>query len=189
MRIVSGTLRGRPLSGPAPDDRSVRPTSDRARESLFNIIAHGWPEKLDGGRVLDLFAGTGAVGCEALSRGASFALFVENAAKSRAMIQRNIETLQLRGRTQIFRRDATRLGVIGTMAPFDLAFVDPPYGRGLGEQALAALLDGGWLKPDALVILEERSDVTVSLPANVGLLDERVMGQTVLRFLEVRAHE
>lgn len=185
MRIVGGTMRGRPLSGPKQGDNSVRPTSDRARESLFNILASHWPEKLEGARVADLFAGTGALGVEALSRGASFVLFVEMAAKSRGMIRANIETLGLQGVTKLFRRDATDLGPIGTMEPFDLVFMDPPYGKTLGEGALRALHDGQWLRPDALIVLEEASDAAFSCPDPYSVEQQRPVGQSTLRFLRL----
>lgn len=176
MRIVGGELRGRALA--APKDRAIRPTTDRTRESLFNILAN----RLDfaGLRVIDLFAGTGALGLEALSRGAGFALFVENSAEGRGLLRINIETLGLTGRARIFRRDATSLGVIGTMQPFDLAFADPPYGRGLGEKAAAALLDGGWLAPGALLALEEVRGAAPEVLPGYDTLDRRQFADTVI---------
>lgn len=177
MRIVGGKFRGRALA--APKHEGVRPTSDRVRESMFNILEHGIEGgDLDGARVIDLFAGTGALGIEAVSRGAAFALFVEDAADARALIRSNVEALGLTGATRIFRRDATDLGPAGTMAPFSLAFLDPPYGRGLGEKALAALSDGGWLVPGAVVVLEERADVDVALPEGFSERDRRRWGDT-----------
>ena len=143
MRIVGGTLKGRTLKGPASN--ATRPTSDRLRESLFNMLAHAYGDPCDGARVLDLCAGTGALGLEALSRGARFCLFVEEAAEARALIRDNVEALGLTGITKIFRRDATRLGALGQMgagAPFDLAFCDPPYGKGIAETALVSALKG-----------------------------------------------
>ena len=145
MRIVGGRLRGRKLA--APSSQAIRPTSDRLRESLFNILAHAYGDPVTGARVLDLFAGTGALGLEALSRGAAFALFVDDGAEARALIRENVATLGLGGVTRIFRRDATRLGPVHPLAPFSLAFLDPPYGKGLAEQALASAHDGGWLRP------------------------------------------
>ncbi|MCF1504537.1 16S rRNA (guanine(966)-N(2))-methyltransferase RsmD [Afifella sp. H1R] len=182
MRIVGGSLKGRPLA--APKTQAVRPTTDRLRESLFSILEHrhGLPAK--GSRVLDLFAGTGALGLEAISRGAGYALFVEQGVEGRSLIRKNIETLALTGATRIFRRDATRLGVVGTMAPFDLVFCDPPYGKGLGEQALAAALAGGWLKPDALIVLEESERAEISLPKGFALVDKRESSDTQLIFLQ-----
>ncbi|MCT8267062.1 16S rRNA (guanine(966)-N(2))-methyltransferase RsmD [Afifella sp. JA880] len=182
MRIVGGSLKGRQLA--APKTQAVRPTTDRLRESLFSILEHrhGLPAK--GSRVLDLFAGTGALGLEAISRGAGYALFVEQGVEGRSLIRKNIETLALTGATRIFRRDATRLGVVGTMAPFDLVFCDPPYGKGLGEQALAAALAGGWLKPDALIVLEESDRAEISLPEGFALVDKRESSDTQLIFLQ-----
>src|SRR5215813_3342294 len=133
MRIVGGTFKGRAIA--APEGRATRPTSDRARESIFNVLAHAdWSPGVEGRRVLDLFAGSGALGFEALSRGAAFALFVDTDAAARGAIRENIETLGLFGETRIHRRDATDLGLkpAGVGAPFDLVFLDPPYGKGLG---------------------------------------------------------
>lgn len=177
MRIVSGRLRGRHLA--TPGDDAIRPTSDRVREAVFNWLLHGEPTaRIDGGRVIDLFAGTGALGIEALSRGAAFCLFVEESAEARGLIRRNIETFGLTGVTKLWRRDATDLGDAGTMAPFDVAFLDPPYGKGLGEKALAVLANGGWLAPDALCMLEERKGVSVAIPAAYEVIDQREWGDT-----------
>lgn len=181
MRIVAGSLRGRTLAAPKSD--AIRPTTDRMRETLFNILAHAWPDRLKGARVLDLFSGTGALGIEALSRGASFCQFVENSVEGRSLLRTNIEALGLQGVTKIFRRDATRLGPMGTGRRFDLVLADPPYGRGLGEQALAAARDGGWLEPGALVVVEEASSAPFTIPEGFSLDDERGSGDTVLRFL------
>ena len=137
MRIVAGNFRGRVLKGPASN--SIRPTSDRLRESIFNILVHAYGDPITDARVLDLFAGTGALGLEALSRGAKYALFVEEAAEARGLIRENVETLALTGVTRIFRRDASNLGEMGPMEPFNLVFCDPPYGRGLAEKALESL--------------------------------------------------
>src|SRR5690606_28432752 len=153
MRIVGGALRGRPLATPRTD--SIRPTIDRAREAVFNVLAHRFPDRLESARVLDLFAGTGALGLEALSRGASHAVFIEESAEGRGLIRTNVEAFGLTGRTKIFRRDATAIGDVGTLAPFGLVFADPPYGKGLGERALRAALAGGWLAPGALCVVEE----------------------------------
>lgn len=186
MRIVGGSLRGRALAGPAKGDMSIRPTSDRARESLFNIIQARWPQKLDNTRVADLFAGTGALGFEAISRGARYVLFVEIAAQSRALLRTNIETFGLQGNTRIFRRDAATLGPAGAVAPFDLVFLDPPYGKRLGEKALAELNTGQWLNEDALLVLEEAANAEFVLPDTYMIEDERKTGQTVLRFLRLK---
>lgn len=181
MRIVGGEFRGRALAGPR--SLAVRPTSDRLREALFNVLHHSYGLPRADTRVLDLFAGTGALGMEALSRGAAQALFVETSVAGRGLIRRNIETLGLTGRTRIFRRDATRLGPAGTIAPFDLVVCDPPYRKGLGEQALRSAAEGGWLAPSALIVLEEAADVGVSLGADFRFLERRVSGETQLVFV------
>ncbi|WP_099865340.1 16S rRNA (guanine(966)-N(2))-methyltransferase RsmD [Pararhizobium haloflavum] len=180
MRIVGGEFGGRPLA--APRSRAIRPTSDRTRESLFNILAHSYPETVARARVLELFAGTGAVALEALSRGAAAAIFVEQSVEGRALIQSNIESLGLQGRTKIFRRDATALGQCQRMQPFTFVFADPPYGKGLGEKALASALAGGWVTPGALVLLEERSDVLPQPDRSLNLLESRVFGETSIHF-------
>jgi 16S rRNA (guanine966-N2)-methyltransferase len=177
MRIVGGTLRGRAIAG--PQHEGLRPTADRVRESLFNILAHGIDGlALNGARVIDLFAGTGALGLEAISRGAAYCLFVEDDAEARALIRTNVETFGLTGVTRIFRRDATDLGPAGTVAAFDIAFLDPPYEKGLGEKALTALADGAWLVRGAIIVLEERAGITVSLPESFTQLDQRTYGDT-----------
>ena len=153
MRIVGGRLRGRALA--APKSQAIRPTADRLRESLFNISIHAYGDPVTGARVLDLFAGTGALGLEALSRGAAFALFVDDGAEARALLRENVEALGLGGVTRIFRRDATKLGPAHPVEPFSLVFLDPPYGKGLAEQALASAREGGWLTADALIVVEE----------------------------------
>lgn len=177
MRIVAGSHKGKRLA--APTGRGIRPTSDRAREALFNILEHGLDDfDIEGARVLDLFAGTGALGLEALSRGAGFALFIDNGAEARGLIRQNIEALALTGCTKVWRRDATRLGEAGTLAPFDLVFADPPYGKGLGEQALASALAGGWLAERAVVVLEEDADAEVGTVDGLTVEDERSYGDT-----------
>ncbi len=177
MRVVGGKFRGRALA--APQHEGLRPTSDRVRESVFNILQHGIADfSLDGVRVIDLFAGTGALGIEALSRGAGYCLFVEEAPEARALIRTNIETMGLTGVTRIFRRDATDLGPAGNMEPYALAFLDPPYGQELGEKALVALRDGAWLVPGALVVLEERASAEVALPEDFEEIDRRSWGDT-----------
>ncbi|MCZ7658637.1 MAG: 16S rRNA (guanine(966)-N(2))-methyltransferase RsmD [Xanthobacteraceae bacterium] len=181
MRIVGGRLRGRTLAGPR--SQAIRPTADRLRESLFNILAHGYGDPVTGARVLDLFAGTGALALEAISRGAAFALFVDDGAEARALIRQNVEALGLGGVTRIFRRDATRLGAAHPLAPFGLVFCDPPYGRGLAEQALAAARAGGWLAPDALVVVEEAADAGFAAPEGFAELERRRYDDTELVFL------
>lgn len=185
MRIVGGRFRGSVLQ--APKDRATRPTSDRMRESLFNILAHGHDGKVEDARVLDLFAGTGALGLEALSRGAKFALFVEDATAARAAIRTNMETLGATGLGKIYRRDATRLGRCAPMAPFDLIFMDPPYRKGLGERALGSVLEGGWAADDALLILEEDRRADFEVPDGFEVVDRREAGDTQLIFLRRRS--
>lgn len=181
MRIVGGRLRGRPLRGPR--SQAIRPTSDRLRESLFNILEHGYRLPSPETRVLDLFAGTGALALEALSRGAAQAILVETGAEGRGAIRDNIEALGLTGATRLLRRDATDLGKAGNIPPFDLVFCDPPYGQGLGEKALGSAAGGGWLRPDALCVLEERADVTIALPPGFELQERREVGDSQLIFL------
>jgi 16S rRNA (guanine966-N2)-methyltransferase len=185
MRIVGGEFRGRPLAAPRSQD--IRPTTDRTREAVFNVLTHRFPEKLEGARVLDLFAGTGALGLEAMSRGASHCLFIEESAEGRGLIRTNVEAFGLQGRTKIFRRDATGLGDAGTIAPFGLVFADPPYSRGLGEAALNSALRGGWLLPQALCVVEEAASAPFSPGDGFAVLDERGYGDTVVRFIETRA--
>ena len=180
MRIVGGQFRGRALA--TPRSNAIRPTSDRTREAVFNVIAHNFPEILEGKRVLDLFAGTGALGLEALSRGASHSLFIEESAEGRGLIRDNVEALGLQGRTKIFRRDATTMGSVGTIAPFDLVFADPPYGKGLAERALGAALEGGWLREQALVVVEEASASPFRPPAGLVSVDRRDYGDTTVTF-------
>lgn len=182
MRIVGGEFRGRPLA--SPRSQSIRPTTDRTREALFNVLTHRFPEKLEGARVLDLFAGTGALGLEALSRGAAHCLFIEESAEGRGLIRTNVETFGLQGRTKIFRRDATGLGDAGTIAPFGLVFADPPYNRGLGETALRSALKGGWLLPGALCVVEEAASAQFSPDDSFSVLEERSYGDTVVRFVQ-----
>ena len=175
MRIVGGRLGGRTLKGPSSSH--IRPTSDRLRESLFNILEHGYGG-VAGLRVIDLFAGTGALALEALSRGARFALLVDDGAEARALIRANVEALGLGGETRIFRRDARKLGVAPNGDLFDIAFLDPPYGRSLAEPALAALSDGGWLRPGALVVVEEAAEASFAPPGGFLPLDARSFGDT-----------
>lgn len=183
MRIVGGQFKGRALK--APEGRDTRPTSDRAREAVFNILEHAeWSRNLEGARVLDLFAGSGALGFEALSRGAAFALFVETDAGARGAIRDNIEALRLFGVTRIHRRDATDLGAkpAGVGEPFSLVFLDPPYSKGLGERALCRLHENGWVTPDALIVYECGADEAPTL-AGFAVLDERRYGAAKVLFL------
>ena len=183
MRIVGGQFRGRKLADVGAGDARahLRPTPDRVREALFNMLASGrFGPVLEGARVLDLFAGTGALGLEALSRGAAHVTFVEDGAAGRALIRENIDTLQAMGVTRLFRRDATRLGE-NRGAPFSLVFLDPPYGQGLGERALGAARAGGWLAPDALLVWEDAAPQTP--PQGFTLEDQRKYGIAHLSLL------
>ncbi|MGE5387767.1 MAG: 16S rRNA (guanine(966)-N(2))-methyltransferase RsmD [Hyphomicrobiales bacterium] len=180
MRIVGGALRGRALTGPR--SQSIRPTSDRLRESVFDILAHRFDDVVTGAAVIDLFAGAGGLGLEALSRGAARALFVDDGAEARALLRANIETLGLGGVTRVFRRDATKLGAAPPGETFSLAFLDPPYGKGLAEPALAALIDGGWLAKDALVVIEEAAGAEIELPPALAAEDTRRYGDTQFVF-------
>jgi 16S rRNA (guanine966-N2)-methyltransferase len=181
VRVVGGRLGGRTLAG--PKSQAIRPTSDRLRESLFNILAHTHGDPVTGARVLDLFAGTGALGLEAMSRGARFALFIDDGTEARALMRQNVEALGLGGVTRIFRRDATKLGAAHPVEPFSLAFLDPPYRQGLAERALASLRAGGWLTPDALVVVEEAADAAFQAPDGFTEIDRRRYDDTEFRFL------
>jgi 16S rRNA (guanine966-N2)-methyltransferase len=177
MRIVAGKFRGASIV--APKGAATRPTSDKVRQALFNVLEHGVPDfDFEGARVLDLFAGSGALGLEALSRGARFALFVEEDSTARGAIRRNVEALGLTGATKIWRRDATRLGEAGTLQSFNLIFCDPPYGKGLGERAIAAAVEGGWMAKGAIAVLEERAGCEIAWPTPFHEIDRRCYGDT-----------
>jgi 16S rRNA (guanine966-N2)-methyltransferase len=177
MRIIAGRFKGKTLD--APKGLNTRPTSDRVREALFNVLEHGAPAvDFEGARVLDLFAGSGALGLEALSRGARYCLFIEDDAGARGAIRRNVEAMGLTGITKIWRRDATKLGPAGNLAPFDLIFCDPPYGKGLGERALASAVEGQWIAPQAIAVLEERAGSAPAWPVPFEELDRRRYGDT-----------
>lgn len=185
MRITGGKLGGRRLV--TPDDASVRPTSDRTRQAIFNMLQHkdfGIGFDLDGAAVVDLFAGTGALGIEALSQGARWCLLVDDSADSRALQRENIEGLGLTGVTRIWRRDATNLGPLGPSAggPFHLVFLDPPYRKNLIPAALKGLKDGGWLADKALIVIESDAKEEIDI-TGFELLDERDYGETRVRFL------
>lgn len=185
MRIVSGRFKGQTIA--APKGRDTRPTSDKARESLFNILEHAaFAPDLEGARIIDLFAGTGALGFEAISRGGAFALFVETDASARGAIRETVDKLSLFGITRIHRRSATDLGrkPAGLGAPFDLAFLDPPYGQGLVEAALPGLIKGGWLTDDALIVAELGSKEDLAAPDGFEILDSRGYGAAKLYFLK-----
>ena len=182
MRVVGGRLRGRNLA--TPTSREIRPTADRLRESLFNILVHTYENPIEGARVLDLFAGTGALGIEAISRGAGFALFVDNGAEARALLRNNVEALGLGGVTKVFRRDATELGPAHPVEPFSLVFLDPPYGKGLAVKALASLRDGGWLTKEALLVVEEAKAAAFTAPEGFVELERRAYDDTEFVFLK-----
>ena len=180
MRIVGGRLRGRALA--APKSRAIRPTADRLREALFNILIHAYGDPVTGARVLDLFAGTGALGIEGISRGAAFALFVDDGAEARGLLRESVATLGLGGSTRIFRRDATTLGEAHPVEPFSLAFLDPPYGQGLAEKALTSAHAGGWLTPNALVVVEEAVGAFAA-PDGFAEIERRTYDATEFIFL------
>ena len=184
MRVVGGRLRGRNIASPASKD--IRPTQDRLRESVFNILMHAYENPAVDARVLDLFAGTGALGIEAVSRGAAFALFIDNGAEARALLRNNVEALGLGGVTKVYRRDATNLGPAHPMEPFSLAFLDPPYSKGLAEKALASLRDGGWLTPGALLVVEEAKAAAFAAPDGFEELERRAYDDTEFVFLRSR---
>ena len=180
MRIIAGRFRGKHLVTPA--DESIRPTADRVRESIFDILASRLGQSFEGLRVLDLFAGTGAMGLEALSRGAANVVLVDTGVEARGVIRDNIEAMGAGGVAKLLRRDATALGPSGTMGAFDLIFLDPPYSQGLGEKALVSARDGGWIAPDATIVLEESRGATLTLPEGFILDDRREYGTAAVNF-------
>lgn len=184
MRIIGGRSRGLQLAPVGEGDAKahLRPTTDRVRESIFNLLLNGgYGNLVHEARVLDLFAGTGALGLEALSRGAARVAFVDDGATSRALLRRNIELMRAMGQTDVWRRDATRMGP-NRGAGYDLVFLDPPYGMGLGEKALASLIEGGWLTPDALIVWEEGS--APMAPPGFDQIDQRKYGDTIVTILK-----
>ena len=184
MRVVGGRLGGRTLA--APKSHAIRPTADRLREALFNILAHAYGDPVSGARVLDLFAGTGGLGIEALSRGAAFALFVDEGAEARALLRDNVTTLGLGGTSRIFRRDATKLGPVHPLEPFSLVFLDPPYGQGLAVKALESARAGGWLMLDALIVVEETTKADFTAPEGFAETERRCYDDT--EFIFLRSH-
>jgi len=183
MRVVGGRFRGRALAG--PKSNAIRPTADRLREALFNILVHGYGDPITGARVLDLFAGTGALGIEAASRGAGFVLFVDDGAEARALLRENTATLGLGGTSRIFRRDATKLGPAHPLEPFSLAFLDPPYGQNLADKALASAHAGGWFIADALIVVEEATKSAFAAPEGFAEIERRVYDDTEFIFLKL----
>ncbi|MGJ8529523.1 16S rRNA (guanine(966)-N(2))-methyltransferase RsmD [Maritalea sp.] len=176
MRIVAGKFRGKSLHSPETDE--IRPTSDRVRENLFNILANHFGPTFHEVRVLDLFAGTGALGLEALSRGAEHATFVDTGVEARALMRENIQDFGVAGQARMLRRDATDLGQVQRIPPCNLVFLDPPYSQGLGEKALAAALAGGWIADDAIIVWEEAKSAEVTIPEGLTELDQRNYGDT-----------
>jgi 16S rRNA (guanine966-N2)-methyltransferase len=176
MRVVGGRFRGRPLA--SPKSHAIRPTADRLREALFNILHHAYGDPVGGARVLDLFAGTGALGIEAASHGAAFVLFVDDGAEARALLRENVAALGLGGVTRIFRRDATKLGPAHPLEPFSLVFLDPPYGKNLAAAALSSAHDGGWLAPGALIVVEEAIKSRFAAPEGFAELERRAYADT-----------
>jgi 16S rRNA (guanine966-N2)-methyltransferase len=181
MRVVGGRLKGRNIA--SPQTQAIRPTADRLREALFNILIHAYDNPVLDARVLDLFAGTGALGIEAVSRGAGFTLFVDNGAEARALLRNNVEALGLGGVTKVYRRDAADLGPAHPVEPFSLVFLDPPYRMKLAEKALASLRDGGWLTPDALLVVEEAKSAEFAAPERFEELERRAYDDTEFTFL------
>ena len=182
MRVVAGKYKGRAIS--APVSQEIRPTSDRLRETLFNILAHGVGVDFSSARVLDLFAGTGALGIEALSRGAMFCLFVDNGVEARGLLRTNTEALGLNGITKIYKRDAADLGPLGALQAFELVLCDPPYGKGLAQKALLSAHEGGWLKDGACIVIEERADVEIKLSDIFRRTDHRVIGDSAIHIFK-----
>ena len=186
MRIVAGSLKGRAIL--APEGQNTRPTSDRARQAIFNVLEHAaWAEGLQEARVMDIYAGSGALGFEAISRGAAFALFVEIDDGARGVIRENMDAYGLFGRARVHRRSAIDLGERpGSVGEaFDLAFLDPPYAKGLGEQTLQRLHEGQWLKPGAIVVFERGSDEPEIETPGYERLDARDYGAARVLFLKV----
>ena len=180
MRVVAGRLKGRALLAPRTDD--IRPTSDRLRETIFNVLSNGLgkygiDDPVPNALVLDLFAGTGALAIEALSRGAAYAVMVDEGAEARGLLRGNIEAFGLGGTTRILRRSAMKLGTVSPFEPFTLVFCDPPYGKGLGLLALESAIAGGWLAPGALIVLEERTGLEILFPPSITVIDQRVVGE------------
>ncbi len=184
MRIIAGQFRGTALASVGKGDAGahLRPTTDRVRESLFNVLMGGrFGDPITGARVLDLFAGTGALGLEALSRGAREVCFVDDGRKAGALIRENIRLTRSTAAARLVMRDATRLpGHDGD--GFDLVFLDPPYGKAMGERALAGGVTGGWIAPGALIMWEENSPQIA--PEGFVMLDQRKYGATHVTFLE-----
>lgn len=185
MRIVGGQHRGREIF--SPRGRHVRPTTDRTREALFDVLGHAPAPLPQGAVVLDVFAGTGALGLEAFSRGAAHVLFIENHRDSLKFLKRNVSVLEAAERTIVLRRDALHPGNPPTPpGPAALAFLDPPYGEGLAAPALAALAAHGWFADGAVAVVELAAREEFTAPEGLKMTDERAYGDTRLVFLEFR---
>ncbi len=181
MRIIAGDHRGRSIS--TPQGLGTRPTSDKARQALFNVLGHAvWAPPLPGARVLDMFAGSGALGLEALSRGAEFAAFIDMAPAAVTALSKNITSLRLDARAQVLKRHAGRLGNWSGV-PFALVFLDPPYHKGLVAPALEGLARGGWLSPAATLAVEHGAEEVLVTPDFMGELDQRTWGAATVSFL------
>lgn len=182
MRIVAGKFRGKQLETPKSDE--IRPTADRVREAVFSIIGSRLGPNLDGVHVLDLFAGTGALGLEALSRGAQHCVFVDTGVEARGLIRGHIQEFGVAGQVKLLRRDATDMGPVERIRPANLVFADPPYGKGLGETAIASALAGGWIAPGALIVLEEQKGAEINAPQGTQIINQRDYGDTTITLLE-----
>jgi len=186
MRIVGGSLKGRALKTLKGHD--IRPTSDRARESIFNILTNGKPAvDLAGAYVLDVFAGTGALGLEAISRGATSAMFLDNSGASLALVKDNAAALGVVRQCQTMKLDAGRLGTPPRLLrqPATVAFLDPPYGQGLAAPALLSLSRYGWLGSGAVVVVETESSAPFGPPPGYEVLDARTYGAALITFLKL----
>ncbi len=184
MRIIGGDYKGRKLS--APTGRGTRPTSDRVRESLFNILHNGMGVELEGTRVIDLFAGSGALGLEALSRGATVCTFIDRALSAKQCIEDNLTTLALTDQGTVLKLDAAHLPPrLTNVAPVHLAFLDPPYGKGLITNALTSLQQGEWLAERAVIVVETSQTEDFTAPAPYIPTDQRTYGPSRISFLQI----
>jgi 16S rRNA (guanine966-N2)-methyltransferase len=182
MRIIAGKFRSKILNSPKSDD--IRPTSDRVRQSIFNILSSRLSNDFSGLSVLDLFAGTGAMGIEAISRGADEVVFIDSGVEARGLLRQNIEYFGIAGQAKLLKCDASNLTKLNKFEPFNLIFIDPPYGKGLGEKALKSAMDNGWIAPDATIVLEEKAETEIVIPDGFELCDERKYGSTQVWFLK-----
>ncbi|MBL0848595.1 MAG: 16S rRNA (guanine(966)-N(2))-methyltransferase RsmD [Candidatus Liberibacter ctenarytainae] len=180
MKIVGGKFRGRLLY--TPKNRFIRPSDSRTKKALFDILTHVYPDALNATRVLDIFAGTGSIGFEALSRGCLYVLFVDNSLESMKLIHRNAECLGIGDRCNIYLRDVLNLGKIGNREPFHFLYLDPPYRRGFVEKTLHIVDKGRWLMPNAFVVVEEHVDSHISVGPAFKLLQKRRYGDTQIYF-------